>query len=127
MGGLFKCLRKLHSSPELERRKHPRKVFSSKIYYMVQGSWHKGTVKDISEGGAYVQSIGNGKCYPGDDILLVFQLRVLRDQIRGKVIRVGWYGMAIEFEEVEPVCPELKALLTDYCLPRKGIAKERAF
>ena len=26
-------------------------------------------------------------------------------------------GMAIEFEEVEPVCAELKALLTDYCLP----------
>ena len=112
MGGLFKFFRKPHSRPELERRKHPRKAFSSKIFYMVRGCWHKGTVKDINEGGAYVQSIGNGKCYPGDDILLVLQLRVLREQIRGKVIRVGWHGIGVTFQAPEHDFTELKVLLS---------------
>ena len=117
MVALFKFFRKFRSTSKVERRTHPRKALPSKIYYMVQGCWHRGSIQDISEGGAYIKSGKNGRCGPGDDILLVLQLRVLRDQIRGKVIRVGWHGMAVRFEGSEPDCTELRALLADYCLP----------
>ena len=70
-------------------------------YYMVQGHWYKGSIEDISKGGAYIRSIQNGKVSPGEEIFLIFQLRVLRDQVRGKVIRVGSHGMGVKFEASE--------------------------
>lgn len=65
---------------------------------MVQGSWYKGSIQDISEGGAYIRSIQDRTFSLGEDILLVVQLKVLREQLRGKIIRMGSHGMAVEFQ-----------------------------
>jgi hypothetical protein len=40
----------------------------------------------------------------------------LRDQIRGKIIRVGSDGIAVAFQTLEPEYTELKALLAAHGL-----------
>jgi hypothetical protein len=110
MDDLLKFFEKLRPGSRQERRKHPRKVCFIETNYMVQGRWYKGSIQDISEGGAYIRSMQDRKFSPGEDILLVVQLRVLRDQIRGKIIRVGSHGMGVEFETSEPDRGESEAL-----------------
>jgi hypothetical protein len=48
--------------------------------------------------------------------LMIVDLRVLRDQIRGEVIRDGSDGIAVAFQTSEPEYSELKALLAAHCL-----------
>lgn len=98
---MFKFFRKIHRTSEQERRKYPRKACSIDAYYVVQGRWHRGSIQDISKGGAYIRSIQERKVSPGEDILLVVQFRVLRDQIRGTIIRAGSHGMGVEFQTLE--------------------------
>jgi hypothetical protein len=43
-------------------------------------------------------------------------LRVLRDQIRGRIIRVGSDGFGVVFHSSEPEYSKLKALLATHCL-----------
>jgi hypothetical protein len=110
MDDLFKFFKKLRPGSRQERRKYPRKACFIGAYYMVRGSWYKGSIEDISKGGAYIQSMQDRKVSPGEDILLVAQFGVLRDQIRGKIIRVGSHGMGVEFETSEPDRGESEAL-----------------
>ena len=97
----FKAFRKARLRSRQERRKHPREACSIKTHYLVQDRWYDGSIRDMSEGGAYIHSIQDGKFSRGDDILLVVQLRVLRDQIRGKITRVESHGMGVEFQTPE--------------------------
>jgi c-di-GMP-binding flagellar brake protein YcgR len=101
MENLFKSFKRLRPCSRQERRKHPRYDFITDAYYMVQGSWYKGSIQDISEGGAYIRSIQDRTFSLGEDILLVVQLKVLREQLRGKIIRMGSHGMAVEFQTSE--------------------------
>ena len=48
--------------------------------------------------------------------MMVANLRVLRDQIRGRIIRVGSDGFGVAFHTSEPEYSELKALLAIHCL-----------
>jgi hypothetical protein len=98
MAWIFKSFLKFLPTSKRERRKHPRRTCSMEAYYMVQGHWYKGSIKDISKGGVYLRSIQAGKFSPGEDIFLVFQLRVLREQRRSKIIRVGSRGIGVEFQ-----------------------------
>ena len=84
-----------------ERRKHPRETRSIKASYMVKGRWRKGSVQNISEGGAYIGTFDSRTFSPGDAIFLVARIRVLRDQIRSKIAWVGPHGMGIEFQITE--------------------------
>jgi hypothetical protein len=81
-----------------ERRKHPRKTCSIKANYIVQGRWHEGSIQDISESGAYIRSFQSRTCSPGEGIFLVARIRVLREQLKGKIAWVGPNGMGVEFE-----------------------------
>jgi len=80
-----------------ERRKSNRMACSIKANYMVQGRWHRGSIQNISDGGAYILSFQDKTFSPGEDIFLVAQIRVLREQLRGKVAWVEPYGMGVEF------------------------------
>jgi len=82
---------------------------------LVQGSWYRGSIKNISEGGVYIRSIQGWKYSKGEAILMLVELRVLRDQIRGKIIRAGSEGIAVEFDTSEPGYTDLKGLLGDHC------------
>lgn len=87
-------------SPQ-ERRKHPRQAHSIKANYMVNGRWHKGSIQNLSEGGAYIGTIESRTFSSGEAIFLVARIRLLRDQIRGKIAWIGPDGMGIEFKATE--------------------------
>ena len=97
-------------------RLHSRHDCLIKVYYLAQSSWYRGSIQNISEGGAYIRSMQKGKFSKGETILMVVELRVLRDQIRGKIIRVGSDGIAVAFHTSEPGYNELQALLAAHCL-----------
>lgn len=68
---------------------------------MVKGRWHRGLIQNMGDGGAYILT-GRGEQFsPGEEVFLVARIRVLRDQIRGKVAWRGPHGMGIEFRTKE--------------------------
>ena len=85
-----------------------------KVYCLVQGVWHRGSIQNVSEGGVYIRAIRKGQFSEGEAILMLVELRVLRDQIRGTIVRVGSDGIAVAFHTSEPEYTELKALLADH-------------
>ena len=86
-----------------ERRKHPREDCSIKANYMVKGHWHKGSIQNISEGGAYVLTFEDKVSFPGEGIFLVARIRFLREQLRGKIAWMDSYGMGVKFQTAECV------------------------
>ena len=66
------------------------------LEYMVRNRCYKGSIQDISEGGAYIRS--RKRHSPGEDILLSFPLRILGDEIKGKIIWVRTHGMGVQFQ-----------------------------
>jgi hypothetical protein len=112
----LRAFRKLRFRSQKERRQHPRHACRINVYYLMQGSWHGGLIQNISEAGVYVRSTQRGKFSRGEPILMVANLRVLRDQIKGKIIRVGSDGFGVAFHTSEPEYSELKALLAAHCL-----------
>ena len=73
METFFKSFKKLRLKAHAERRKHPRYASFIKAHYMVRDYWYKGYIRNISEGGAYIQSAPERKVSPGEDILLVVE------------------------------------------------------
>jgi len=86
-----------------ERRKHPREDCSINANYIVQGRWHRGSIQNISEGGAYVLTFEDKTFSRGEGIFLVARIRFLREQLRGKIAWVDPYGMGVEFQTAECV------------------------
>ena len=116
MLNIFKSLRGQHHRSMQERRQHRRHACGIKVHYLAHGSWYRGSIQNISEGGVYVRSIQRGTFSEGEPILMVVDLRVLRDQIRGRIIRARSEGIAVAFHTSEPEYSELKALLAAHCL-----------
>jgi len=54
MNDVFKLDEKPHLEALQERRKTSRKDCSIKAHHMVKGHWHKGSIQNISESGAYI-------------------------------------------------------------------------
>ena len=96
-----------NNSPSLgspqERRKHPREARSIKANYIVKGCWHKGSIQNISEGGAYIGTYEGRTFSPGEAVFLVARIRFLREQLRGKIAWVGPHGIGVEFQTAELV------------------------
>ena len=65
MDDFFDLLKKNHLGSVQERRKWNRKPCSIEANYMVQGRWHRGSIQNISDGGAYISSIR-------DDLLVLY-------------------------------------------------------
>ena len=116
MNNLFKSFKKLYSRRRrLEKRSHPRHASSVKVDYLVQRSWYRGSIQNISEGGLYIRAIKEGDFFKGDSILMLVEFAVLRHQIRGKIVRVESHGIAVEFDTSEPGYSDLKGLLAKHC------------
>jgi hypothetical protein len=118
MLNLLRSFRRPSHVSQQERRLHPRHACRIKVYYLAQGSWYRGSIQNISEGGAYIRSIRQGQFSEGEAILMLVELRVLRDQIRGRIIRAGSDGIGVAFHTSEPEYSEFKALLAAHCLIR---------
>lgn len=115
METLLKSFKKLCLEARGERRKHPRHSVYIKVHYMVRGCWYKGYIRNISEGGAYIQSASERKVSPDEDILLIVELKVLLDQIKGRITWMGSHGFALAFRTSESDYSRLKALLAARC------------
>ena len=115
---LRRAFRKLSFRSQKERRLHLRHSSIVRVDYLVLGSWYRGSIRNISEGGLYIRSSEEGDFSKGVPILMVVEFGVLRHQIRGKIIRVGSAGFAVAFHNSEPAYSELKALLATHCLIR---------
>jgi hypothetical protein len=98
MDDLFESFDKPHLGSSQERRKHPRKACFIEANYMVQGRWYKGSLQNISEGGAYISSNTGERFFPGEEIFLVARITGLRDQLRGKILWTDLLGMGVEFQ-----------------------------
>jgi hypothetical protein len=81
-----------------DRRRHPRESCFIETGYRVQNLWYRGCIQDIGAGGVYVEAMESRIFLPGEDILLVARIRVLREQLRGKIAWVGRYGMGVSFQ-----------------------------
>ena len=115
METFFKSFKKLRLKAHAERRKHPRYASFVKVDYLVRGSWYRGSIQNISEGGLYIRAIKEGDFFKGDSILMLVEFAVLRHQIRGKIVRVESHGIAVEFDTSEPGYSDLKDLLAKHC------------
>ena len=60
-----------------ERRLHPRHDSFIKVDYLVLGSWYRGSIQNISEGGAYIRSNEEGEFLKGHSILMLVEFGVL--------------------------------------------------
>jgi hypothetical protein len=54
MDDVFELPKKPHLGSLQERRKNNRKACSIKANYMVKGLWHRGSIQNLSDGGAYI-------------------------------------------------------------------------
>jgi hypothetical protein len=84
-----------------ERRKDNRMACRIKANYMVKGHWHKGSIQNISEGGAYILTFEDRVSSPGEGIFLVARIKFLREQRKGRIAWMDSYGMGVEFESAE--------------------------
>jgi hypothetical protein len=109
MENLNESFKKLHLRSTQEKRKHLRNACLIEAYYMVQGHGYKGSIQNISEGGAYIRSVKDEMLLPGEEIFLVPRSSVLRDQLKGKIAWVGSSGMGVEFQISELDCGESEA------------------
>ena len=115
MVNLFRFFMKVRHRSSRERRGHPRHASILRVDYLVQGSWYRGSIQNISEGGLYIRAIKEGDFFKGDSILMLVEFAVLRHQIRGKIVRVESHGIAVEFDTSEPGYSDLKGLLAKHC------------
>jgi hypothetical protein len=113
MNDLYKLLERLHIGPKKDRRLHPRETCFIETGCMVQNRWYRGFIKNISAGGVYVQAMESRIFSPGEDILLVAKIRVLREQLRGKIVWVGLYGMGVKLQLPELDSGELAPVSGD--------------
>ena len=90
-------------SSSQERRKHIREARSIKANYLVKGHWHKGSIQNISEGGAYIGTSEGRTFSPGEGIFMVAKITFVREQVWGKIAWVGPHGMGVEFQPTECV------------------------
>jgi hypothetical protein len=116
MLNLLRSFRRPSHVSQQERRLHPRHVCRIKVYYLGQSSWYRGSIQNISEGGVYIRTLQQEKHSEGGAILMLVELRVLRDQIRGRIVRAGSDGIGVAFRTSEPEYSELKALLAAHGL-----------
>jgi hypothetical protein len=104
---LVSFFKKLPVTPAQDKRRHCRKRCFLEIEYSVRSYTYKGFIQNISEGGAYVRSRKARWFLSGEDIALRIPLRILGDQIKGKIAWTRPHGMGIMFEKSSSARVEL--------------------
>ncbi len=92
-------LAKLESNQSMERRRHPRKSFSTFVDYVYQGRTYKDFIQNISESGMFI--------YPPtpfsreQDITMTFSCPTSQKHIwtTGRILRFDNKGIGVEFDK----------------------------
>ena len=86
MDDLFKSIKNPPLGSLRERRRDRRKARFIEANFLVENRWHKGAIRNISDGGAYILSSGAERFVPGEDIFLVAQIKGLYGGVRAKIV-----------------------------------------
>lgn len=81
-----------------ERRSDRRKSRFIEAKFRVQNRWHKGAIRNISDGGAYISSIRGERFLLGEEIFLFAQIKGLYGGARAKISWVGLNSMGVTFQ-----------------------------
>jgi Tfp pilus assembly protein PilZ len=86
------------SKKESDPREHQRKPYRKVVYFSTRNSKHKGFIKNISRGGAFI--ITRGKFAIGQIINLVFPGKRLKKELKlkGWIVRVDQNGIGVRFD-----------------------------
>ena len=84
----------------IEQRRHPRRPFGRATLYASRNRFIRGTVKDISKGGVFVEAADGISV--GEHLNLAFPAghRQRDFTVRGEIVRVDPNGLAIRFERL---------------------------
>ena len=91
---------KSHPDEDKEHRKHSRRSFDRPILYATRNRFFKGTIKDISKGGVFIEA---------PDMMAVGQRLTLAIpsgrqgrglKLRGEIVRIDPEGLAIQFKSI---------------------------
>jgi hypothetical protein len=83
-----------------EQRRHPRRSFGRATLYASRNRFIRGTVKDISKGGMFIEA-ADGIAVGEHLNLAVPAVHRQRDfTVRGEIVRVDPNGLAIRFERL---------------------------
>jgi hypothetical protein len=93
-------LHESHPDDDMEHRKHSRRSFDRPILYATRNRFFKGTIKDISKGGVFIEA---------PDMMAVGQRLTLAIpsgrqgrglKLRGEIVRIDQEGLAIQFKSI---------------------------
>ena len=78
-------------------RKHPRRILNQSLRIRYKGQIHKGSLRNISSGGAYIET--GGDFLLGTDVeLVISESRAKKkSKLKGKVVRFSPGGFAVSF------------------------------
>ena len=88
----------IHNDGPKDLRKDPRKTFSKSAYFTLKNKYHKGVIKNLSCGGAFIQT--KTKFSIGDEIKLIVPGPNKFIQIRCKIVRFNQIGFGVKFKSV---------------------------
>jgi hypothetical protein len=97
--GLFQSIRRPGSDAVPEKRRYPRRECLNELNYMVRDRWYKGTVRNISDGGVYINA--GARFYRGAEILLDLSSPLSGGKLQGVIAWVGLRGMGVKFGKTE--------------------------
>ncbi|MFP4533884.1 MAG: PilZ domain-containing protein [Desulfobacterales bacterium] len=90
-----------HLTPK--KRKYPRKNYFMSVQFSINGRMFNGFIKNISSGGAYVETLKDHLQHleKGRPLVLTFQHPDTQGHVKitGEIVRVNATGIGVHFEE----------------------------
>ena len=90
-------------------RRNPRKSFSKPIFFASQDDYYEGVIKNLSQGGAFIE--GRAKLKNGTKLKLVIPDTERHIILRSKIIHVKQTGFGVKFENTYKICKKKKIRL----------------
>jgi len=90
-----------HLTPK--KRKYPRKNYFMSVQFSIDGRMFNGFIKNISQGGAYVETLRDQLQHleKGRPLVLTFQHPDTQGHVKitGEIVRINASGIGVHFEE----------------------------
>ena len=79
-----------------ERRQHPRKPVSTFVDFVVEGRGHREFIRDISEGGLFIET--STPFSVGKEVVITFSGSSKPLRVTGHIVRVEDRGICVQFD-----------------------------
>ena len=81
-----------------ELRRNPRKPFSKPTYFSLENKYYKGSIRNISRNGAFIES--DTKFPSGEELKLVFQDVNKLALLKGEIVHYNLSGFGVKFRSI---------------------------